>query len=114
MITIQQTGKTVNVAVFGEFMLADYKQFEEEVLYAIKFHGKPNLLMDLRDMTGYTLDVAWEEIKFTRAHAAEFGKVAVVTHDQWVAWSAWMSRLFIDFEVQLFDTLQAAESWVAE
>ncbi|WP_137939107.1 STAS/SEC14 domain-containing protein [Chitinivorax sp. B] len=114
MITIKQQGNTVNVAVFGEFMLADYKQFEDDVLYAIKFHGKPNLLLDLRDMTGYTLDMAWEEIKFTRTHAADFGKIAVVTNDQWVAWSAWVSRLFINIDVQLFDTIEAAEGWATE
>ncbi len=114
MITIQQQDYGVNVAVFGEFALADYKLFEENVLYAIRFHGKPNLLLDLRDMAGYTLDMAWEEIKFTRAHANEFGKIAVVTRDQWVAWSAWVSRLFIDVDVQLFDAFEAAEAWVAE
>ena len=29
MITIQQTNNLINVAVLGEFTLADFKQFEE-------------------------------------------------------------------------------------
>ena len=64
MITFQQTDNLVNVAVFGDFTLADYKEFEQQVLYKLHFNGKVNLLFDWRDMLSYTVDVAWEEIKF--------------------------------------------------
>jgi hypothetical protein len=52
-----------------------------------------NLLFDLRAMIDYTLDVAWEEIKFfSREHNHDFTKIAVVTDDQWITWQAWLSR----------------------
>ncbi|MEO7559423.1 MAG: STAS/SEC14 domain-containing protein, partial [Nitrosospira sp.] len=37
MITIEETDNLINVAVFGEFTLADYKEFEEQVIYKSRF-----------------------------------------------------------------------------
>src|SRR5581483_1595037 len=55
MITIQHEGSLTVVGVFAKFELADYKRFEEEVLRQLGKLGKVNLLVDLRDMLGYTL-----------------------------------------------------------
>lgn len=113
MITIEQKNSLVNIAVLGEFTLADYQEFEQAVLHGIKSRGKVNVLFDLRDMLGFTLDVAWEEIKFNREHRHDFGKIAVVTGNQWVSWSAWLPELFVDAEIQLFDNYELARDWVA-
>lgn len=114
MITFEQADKLVNVAVLGEFTLADYREFEELVNFKVKFQGKVNLLFDLRDMLSYTLDVAWEEIKFSRQHSRDFGRIAVVTSDQWLTWSAWLSNLFVDAEVRVFDDYDEARDWVVQ
>ena len=66
MITIEENNTLVNIAVMGEFTIADFKQFEEHALYKLKAPGKINLLFDLRGMLAYTPDVAWEELKFFR------------------------------------------------
>ena len=114
MITIQQTDKLVNAAVLGEFTLADFKQFEEQALFALKSPGPVNLLFDLRDMIGYTVDVAWEEIKFfSREHPHDFSKIAVVTSDQWRTWQAWLSRVFVDADIQVFTDYEEARAWAA-
>ncbi|MEW5942381.1 MAG: STAS/SEC14 domain-containing protein [Pseudomonadota bacterium] len=113
MITVEQNNNLVTVAVFGEFTLADYKEFEDMVRYRLKFEEKVNLLLDLRDMVGFTLDVAWEEIKFSREHATDFEKIAVVTDDQWLTWSAWLSRMFVDAEIGVFGDYDEAAAWVA-
>jgi SpoIIAA-like len=112
MISVKNSDKLVTVAVAGEFTLADFKQFEEAVEYAIKFQGSVNLLLDLRDMSGYTIDVAWEELKFSRAHKADFEKVAVITADQWTIWSAWITKLFVDADILVFDESEPASEWV--
>lgn len=112
MITTDHRPKLVAVAVFGEFTLADYKEFEELVNYKVQFEGPVNLLFDLREMVRFTLDVAWEEIKFSRQHAHDFGRIAVLTQDQWLTWSAWISQIFVDAEVQVFDDEAAARSWL--
>ncbi|HUW27872.1 MAG TPA: STAS/SEC14 domain-containing protein [Sulfuriferula sp.] len=113
MINISIDGNTVRAAVLGEFTLADYREFEQNILYGVKFEGKVNLLLDLRDMLKFTLDVAWEEISFGRAHAADFARVAVVAQSQWIIWSAWITRMFVDAQIQVFEGLDAAENWLA-
>jgi hypothetical protein len=112
MITVEHTPNLLNVAVLGDFTLSDFREFEQQMLHEIRFQGSVNVLLDLRDMVSYTVDVAWEEIKFARAHAREFGRVAVVTDDQWLSWSAWLARLFVDAEIQVFSDYDAAEAWV--
>lgn len=113
MISTDHSDKLVAVTVFGEFTLADYKEFEELVNYKVQFQGQVDLLFDLREMVGFTLDVAWEEIKFSRQHAHDFRRIAVLTDDQWLTWSAWISQLFVDAEVQVFSDEGDARSWLA-
>jgi len=113
MITIEQTDNLVNAAVLGEFTLADFKEFETQSLYKLKSPGTVNLLFDLRGMIDYTVDVAWEEIKFfSSEHNHDFSKIAVVTDDQWITWQAWLSRLFVDANIQVFTDYDEAQAWV--
>lgn len=112
MIVVDQAEGRVNVSVFGEFTLADYKEFEEAVNGKVRFEGPVDLLFDLSQMAGLTLDVAWEDVKFSRAHAKDFNRIAVVTDSQWVTWSAWLSQTFVQADVEVFDDLDEAKSWL--
>ena len=112
MITIEMQSHLVNVAVLGQFSLADFKELEEAVMVKIKSEGRVNLLFDLRDMAGATVDVAWEEIKFSRAHRFDLWKIAVVTQSRFIAWSAWLTSLFSHAETQVFDDYYLAKEWV--
>lgn len=113
MIAIEQKENLVSASVLGEFTLDDYKEFENHVLQKLKDGKQVNLLFDLRDMVRFTLDVAWEEVKFTRKHPNDFNKIAVVTDDQWLTWSAWLSRLFVSANIQVFNSYEEASAWVA-
>ncbi len=113
MIVTDHKESLVTVAVYGEFTLGDYKEFEELVNFKVKFEGPVNLLFDLRQMADFTLDMAWEEIKFSRAHSHDFGKIAVLTDSQWVTWSAWLSQAFVDADLQVFRDEQEACAWLA-
>ena len=112
MIVTDHKDKLVTVTVYGEFSLGDSKEFEELVNFKVKFEGPVNLLFDLRQMADFTLDMAWEEIKFSRAHSHDFGKIAVLTDSPWVTWSAWLSQIFVDADLQVFDDEQEARSWL--
>ena len=92
MIAIDHQEHLITVTVLGEFTLADFKEFEELVNFKVKFEGSVNLLFDLREMADYTVDMALEEIRFSRAHSDEFDRVAVITESPWVAWRAWQDR----------------------
>ncbi|MBV2235107.1 MAG: STAS/SEC14 domain-containing protein [Sterolibacterium sp.] len=114
MINTDHRGSLVSVAVFGEFTLADYREFEELVRYKLKFEGPVSLFFDLRQMASFTLDVAWEEIRFSRQHAHDFRRIAVLTGSQWVSWTAWLSQLFVDADVRVFEEEREARAWLDE
>ncbi len=112
MIVIQHQNHRVNVNVYGEFTLADFKEFEDMVNYKVKFQGPVDLLFDLREMADFTLDVAWEDLVFARAHRNDFNRIAVITQSQWVAWSAWLSHMFVSAEMRVFDNGEDAVTWL--
>ncbi len=114
MIQLQVEGTRITVQVLGTFTLADYKEFEEAFIFSRKFQGPMNVLMDLRDMLSFSVDVAWEELRFTRQHAADIRRIAILTGSEWVTWSAWLNRLFVDAEIRVFDDTAMAEAWLAE
>ncbi|MBL8480731.1 MAG: STAS/SEC14 domain-containing protein [Rhodocyclaceae bacterium] len=114
MITTDHQDQLVSTTVFGEFTLADFKEFEEQVNYKLRFSDGLDLLLDLREMAGFTLDMAWEEIRYARAHTDDFGRIAVLAASQWVAWSAWVSQMFVNADVRVFDDEAEARAWLAE
>jgi len=113
MISLDVKNNQIAVSVMGQFTLDDYREFEQAVNYGIQFKGKVDLLFDLRDMLSYSLDVAWEELKFSREHKNDFGRIAILTDDQWMAWSMWINRSFMSADIRLFDDLEMAQAWVA-
>lgn len=112
MIVIDQQASRVSVSVFGEFTLADYREFEEVVNNKVSFEGPVDLCFDLSQMADLTIDVAWEDIKFSRVHANDFKRIAVVTDSQWVTWSAWLSQTFINADVEVFSDADEAKAWL--
>jgi len=114
MITTDQTDNLLAIAVLGEFTLGDFQEFEDLVLAKVSHGDTPDLLFDLREMADFTVDMAWEEIKFSRQHASDFRRIAVLTNSQWVAWSAWLEQLFLKSDVRVFAEATDARAWLAE
>ena len=75
MIAIEEAKGLLNVNVYAEFTLTDYKEFEQAVIREHESASKIKLLLDLTNMSKFTVDVAWEDIKFTRAHAHDFARI---------------------------------------
>lgn len=112
MIVTEHQSHRISVTVYGEFTLADYKEFEDLVNYKVKFEGPVDLYFDLSQMADFTLDVAWEEIKFARQHANDFNRIAVVTDSQWITWSAWLSQISVEAEMEVFQDAAEAKAWL--
>ena len=112
MIVTDHQHELLSVTVFGEFTLADFQEFEDLVRDTIPSEGTLKLLFDLRQMADFTLDVAWEEIKFSRQHPHDFGRIAVLTDSQWVTWSAWLSQAFVDADLRVFADQAEARAWL--
>ena len=112
MIVINENKDLLEMHVYGELTLADYRDFEAAVRRELHTAPKLKLLVDLVNMTGYTLDVVWEEIRFTRAHAHDFRRIAIVSESQWAPWLSWMNAAFSDAETRIFDNSGEALVWL--
>ena len=112
MITVDFQNGIVSATVLGEFTLDDFSEFEEFLIAQDLFEQHPALLFDLTEMAGFTVDMALEEIKFSRIHGGDFTRIAVVTDSQWVAWSAWLEQLFVSADVRVFDNAAEANTWL--
>jgi hypothetical protein len=114
MITIQHEGRLTIVGVFARFEVADFRRLEQEIGEQLRKIGNIDLLVDLRDMMGYTLDAALEDIKFTREHAHDIGRIAILSEDAAVVWTTLLSRLFVRAEMRVFDSEPAARDWLGD
>jgi hypothetical protein len=114
MISIATQGNQISVSILGEFTLTDYQAFEQAVLHNLAFEGGVYLLVDMRDMVSYTVDVAWEDIKFASQHRYDFRKIALVTGSEWQTWLAWVYRLFMDADIRVFDEPGIALEWLQQ
>jgi len=112
MITIQHEGNLTVAGIFARLEIADFRRLENEIENQLKLLGKIDLLVDLRGMLGYTLDVALEDLRFTGAHARAVGRVAILSEDDAMVWTALLSELFVRAEIRLFDDEGVARKWL--
>lgn len=114
MITTQLTNNRVELRAFGMLTLDDYKTFAEHANYRIHFNGPIDLLLDLRNMTDYSLDVLVAEMRYARKHTGDFRRIALLSEDQWVNWGMLMTRLLVGAELMIFSDETAALAWLQE
>jgi hypothetical protein len=112
MITIQHEGSLTVVGIFGTFEVVDFKRFETEIEQQLRTRGTIDLLVDLTEMMGYTLDAALEDIRFSREHAKDVGRIALLSEKESVVWTALLSRLFVAAEIRVFDDEGMARQWL--
>ena len=72
MIVIEEQNDLLKVHVYGELTLADYRELEKAVTGGLRSAPKVRLLMDLAKMAGFTVDVAWEDVKVHTRACARF------------------------------------------
>ncbi|TIC85371.1 SpoIIAA family protein [Crenobacter intestini] len=113
MISIREQDYGLDVALFNEFTLADFKLFEEALMKRLAEHGKPDVLLDLSEMRDFTIDMAIEEVKFVRAHEEDFGRIAIVVDDVWIKLAAHLAGMLSDAKAQYFETVEEAQVWLA-
>ena len=112
MITVQHEGNLTVIGIFATFEIEDFRRLETEVDKQLRELGQIDLLVDLRAMLGYTLDAALEDIRFSREHASEVGRVAILSEDDAVVWTALLSRMFVRAEIRVFDNEATAREWL--
>lgn len=114
MIVIEQEKDLLKAHVYSDMTLADFQEFESAVTDELKQYEHVNILLDLSSMTGFSLDVALEELRFNKRHARDYQKIAVITESQWLTWASWLAAAFVTAEVRQFDDIDSACAWLAE
>ena len=114
MIVVEEVQDRLNVSIYSELSLADFKEFEAAVNNELKHAPKIKLLLNLSKMSSYTVDVMWEDIQFTRRHARDFKRIAVVTSHLWATWLGWLPSAFTDADIKHFEDVAAAEDWLRD
>lgn len=112
MIVIEDLEDLLKVHVYAEFTLDDFREFEDAVTDELRKYEHVNVLFDLTNMERFSMDMALEELKFNKQHARDYERIAVVTDNQWHAWVGWLAGAFVDAEVQQFDDLDSAGTWL--
>lgn len=113
MITIEREDGLIVVGVFGELALADVQRLEREVPGELARGQQIDLLIDLRDMLGATIDALLEDIKFSRHRSRDIRRVAILSESPWPPLIAWLEKFFLDAQVQVFDDEGMARAWLA-
>lgn len=112
--TVEQGPDILKATAVGELTLTDYQQLETAI-NEVHAGGEPvQLRLDLTQMVGFTIDAAWEDLRFMGKHGQDLGHVAVVTTDQWMTWASWINAAFTDAEVRIFEDATAADAWLTE
>jgi hypothetical protein len=114
MIVVDEDRNVLKISVHGRLSLEDFKEIEQNISDELREYPRVDLLVDLANMSGFSIDVALEDIRFNREHARDFRRIAVVTSDQWMTWLSWLSGRFTDADVQAFPDEASALSWLAE
>ncbi|ACO75214.1 STAS/SEC14 domain-containing protein [Laribacter hongkongensis] len=112
MISIREQEYGLDVAIYNEFTLADFKDFEVALLDYKMRKGQPNVLLDLSEVMDFTIDMAIEELRFVRAHQHDFGRVAVVVKDGWMKLATHIADLLANTETAHFEDGDAARAWL--
>ncbi len=112
MVTIQHEGSLTVAGIFARLEIADFQRLETEIESQLGRLGKVDLLLDLREMLGYTLDVALEDLRFSREHARAVGRVAILSEDTSIVWTALLSDLFVRAHIRVFDDETQARKWL--
>ena len=112
MITTEIFADRVEMRAFGRLTLAECREFEQLTDYRIHFNGPVDLLLDLRELSSCSLDALIEQLRYGRAHAHDFSRVAVLSESSLVAWMALFSQAFVDADIQVFDDEGTAHDWL--
>ena len=112
MISIREQEYGLNVALYNEFTLEDFRQFEEAALQAVKRVHRPDVLLDLSMLKDFTIDMAVEQLKFMRNHYEFFCFFVFVVDDVWIRFGTHISSLLTQQHPKYFDDAVSAQAWL--
>ena len=102
MISIREQSYGLNVALYNEFTLDDFRQLESALLESKQKNPPARHTLGFVHLKDFTIDMAVEQIKFLNQHETDFGRVAVITDDIWIKLGARLSSLLTNQHPKYF------------
>ncbi len=112
MITSELRDNHIEASIFGKLTVEDIHEIERRIEAQIARNEPVALLVDLRAMAGFTLDAIIEDYRFSKRHAADNGKVALLTDSDMDSLLGWFEQSLVSAEIRLFDDEIAARAWL--
>ena len=98
----------------GKLTHEDYTVITPMIDSALSTVKEPNvnILIDATDLKGWELRAAWDDFKLRLKHGSEFDKIAIYGNKNWQEITTKLGSWFISGDVQYFDHLHDALSWL--
>jgi hypothetical protein len=108
-------GKIVFVTFKEEVNKQDYQKIIPQLEWLISNHQKIRILIELRDIKGWSASALWEETKFGAKHFNDVDRLAIVGEKQWKKNIAKFVKPFTSAEIRYFQTkeLEQAKHWIS-
>lgn len=104
----------IHIRAFGTLQHDDYEFMVptiESALIEVK-EPKLNVLIDITELDGWTVNAAWDDFKFGMKHRREFEKIAVICSQRWQKGVMQVSNWFMPGEIKSFDNHHDALVWL--
>ncbi|MFD1215910.1 MULTISPECIES: SpoIIAA family protein [Microbulbifer] len=77
-------------------------------------HPKVDVLFDMRELDGWEIRAAWDDLKLGLKHGRHFNRVAMVGNKQWQEVAAKIGSWFIGGEARVFEEKTEALAWLQQ
>ncbi len=117
-IGIERIGNNffLSLKAVGKLTHTDYEIINPMIDSALAGIKSPRIkvLFDGSELEGWELRAAWDDFKLGLKHGGEFDKIAIFGNKKWQEYSAKVGGWFISGDVQYFEDLDEALSWIQE
>jgi len=104
----------IELSMIGKLKHEDYQVFVPMIDRALKEAKdlEVDLLVDMRDFTGWELLAGWDDLKFGLKHGNAFDKMAIVGNKKWEELSVKMMSHMMKGKTKFFKEREKALSWL--
>jgi hypothetical protein len=104
----------LDMKIAGKLTHADYNKMIPFIENAIAHIDEPHIkaLVDARELEGFELQAAWDDLKFGLKHGAEFSKIAYIGNRSWEKLAINVTDWFTSSEIEYFEDLSLALVWL--
>lgn len=109
-------GHAVGIKVDGKLTKEDYKLLVPYFKKLIKQFGTLNILCEMTNFTGMTVNAFWEDLKLSMRHVSNIDRMAIVGDQRWAEWLAREMNPLAQITVRVFhaDDIDQAWCWIKE